>query len=64
MRSLVMIPLQVASFFGEALESTRRLAFHWKKLLVIIVGWQRIGKVIWVTCNIRKTTRLVYKSTK
>jgi hypothetical protein len=23
----------------------------WKKRLVIIVGWQRIGKAIWVTCN-------------
>jgi hypothetical protein len=36
----------------------------WKKLLVIIVGWQCIGKAIWVTCNDWKTTRLVYKSTK
>jgi hypothetical protein len=35
-----------------------------KKLRVIIVGWQRIGKAIWVTCNVRKTTRLVNKSTK
>jgi hypothetical protein len=37
----------------------------WKKLLIIIVGWQRIGKVICGTCNVQKTTtRLVNKSTK